>query len=176
MTRRGGRRRKSDDWPTGSSRQKGHHALEKFERGSSVWTEVSVRTACGIQPTPGRSLTRKKERKRIWKIENPPKISTTQTVFILQSLSIGKLYVFKKERNCKSSVSLIVKFIEWTLIHASVRRLRYFYSSQRKGKKEKKRKKKKGLLRDIFVWCFPVSLTFCCIFKKKREKKKRTVF
>ena len=46
VTRRGGARRKSDDWPTSSSRQKGHHALKKFERGSSVWTEASVRTTC----------------------------------------------------------------------------------------------------------------------------------
>ena len=46
VTRRGGGRGKSDDWSTGSSYQKGHHASEKFDRGSSVWTEASVRTAC----------------------------------------------------------------------------------------------------------------------------------
>ena len=44
VTRRGGGRGKSDDLSTSSSRQKGHHALEKFEEGSLVWTEASVRT------------------------------------------------------------------------------------------------------------------------------------
>ena len=42
----------------------------------------------------------------------PVQISTTKTVFLLHFLSIGKLYVFKKERNCKGSVSSIVKFME----------------------------------------------------------------
>ena len=31
MTWQGGERRKSNNWPTGSSRQKDDHALEKFE-------------------------------------------------------------------------------------------------------------------------------------------------
>ena len=53
-----------------------------------------------------------KKRERNLKFENLSKISTTQTVFLLQFLNIGKLYVFKKERNCKVSVSSIVKFIE----------------------------------------------------------------
>ena len=64
----------------------------------------------------------------------------------------------KKKRDCKGSVSSIVKFIEWTLLHASVRQLRHFYSSKRKWKKEKEEKEETGLLRDIFVWCFPVDL------------------
>ena len=61
-------------------------------------------------------------------------------------------------------------FIEWTFLLASVRRLRHFYSSKRKEKKEKD-KEEKGLLGDIFVWCFPVGLTFCYIFKKKVKRK-----
>ena len=58
VTRRGGGRRKSDDLSTGSSRQKGDHALEKFERGSSVWIKPA------FEPDPGKILTRKKERKK----------------------------------------------------------------------------------------------------------------
>ena len=73
----------------------------------------------------------------------------------------------KRERNCEGSVSSIVKFIEWTLPHASVRWLRHFYSSKRKRKK--KEKEEKGLFRDI-VWCFPVGLTFCYILKKKEKE------
>ena len=69
VTRWGGGRRKSDDRPTGSSHQKGQHVSEKFERGSSVWTEASVRTACWIQPTLGMSLTCKKERKKSEKLK-----------------------------------------------------------------------------------------------------------
>ena len=45
VTRGGGGKGKSDDWSTGSSRQKGHHMLEKFE-GSLGWTEASIRTTC----------------------------------------------------------------------------------------------------------------------------------
>ena len=60
----------------------------------------------------GESHSPVKRRERNLKIENPSKISTTQTVFLLLFLSIEKLYVFKKERNCKDSVLSIVKFIE----------------------------------------------------------------
>ena len=46
VTRRGGGGGKSDDWSTGSSHQKDHHALEKFEGESLFWTEASVRKTC----------------------------------------------------------------------------------------------------------------------------------
>ena len=112
-----------------------------------------------------------KKREKNLKIENLSKISTAQTVFHLQFLSIEKLYVLKKERNCKDSVSSIVKFIEWTWLHASVQRLRHFYSSKRKRKKEKRERRKRTVERHFFVWCFPVGLILP-VFQKKKEKKK----
>ena len=58
----------------------------------------------------------------------------------------------KKERNCKDSVSSIVKFIEWTLLHASVG-LDTF--TQAREKERKKRKKEKDcwetFLFDVFL-------------------------
>ena len=42
-----------------------------------------------------------------------------------------------------------------------------------RGKKEKQ-KEEKGLLRDIFVWCFPVGLLLL-VFQKEKRKEKRTV-
>ena len=74
----------------------------------------------------------------------------------------------KKERNCKGSVSSIVKFIEWTLLHASVQWLRHFYSSKRKRKK--KEKEEKGL--KTFCLMFSCWLNILLYFKNKREKKK----
>ena len=120
---------------------------------SLVWTKPALKPDRWGQPARGGALTHKKERKNL-KIENPSKISTAQTVFLLQFLSIEKLYVFKKERNCKDSVSSIVKFIEWTLLHTSVRQLRHFYSSKRKKERKKNEKEEKGLLRDIFCLVF----------------------
>ena len=42
VIQRGGEGGKSDDWSTGSSRQKGHHALEKFKGESLVWTKPAL--------------------------------------------------------------------------------------------------------------------------------------
>ena len=77
----------------------------------------------------------------------------------------------KKERNCKGSVSSIVKFIEWTLLHAPVRWLKRFYSSKRKRKK-KKRERRKSTVERHFYLMFSCWLNILLYFKKKREKKK----
>ena len=54
----------------------------------------------------------KKERERNLIIENPTKISITLTVFLQQFLDIGKLYVFKKEREkLKRFCFIIVKLV-----------------------------------------------------------------
>ena len=79
---RGGGRRKSNDWPTGSSRQKDHHPLEKFEEAFTFGQKTASEPHAEIQPTLGRSLTRKKEKKKSERFENPSKISTIQTVFL----------------------------------------------------------------------------------------------
>ena len=52
MTRRGGVRGKSDDWSTSSSQLK-KHQLEKFEGGSSVWTNPALEPDRWGQPAPG---------------------------------------------------------------------------------------------------------------------------
>ena len=49
------------------------------------------------QPAPGKTPTCKQEKRNL-KIENPSKINTTQTVFLLQFLNIGKLYELKKRK------------------------------------------------------------------------------
>ena len=41
------------------------------------------------------------------------------------------------------------------------------FTQAREKERKKKEKEENGLLRDIFVWCFPVSLTFCYILKRK---------
>ena len=64
VTRWGGGRRKLNDWPTGSSCQKDHHPLEKFEEEILVWTNPVSEADWWGQPAPGRSLTHKKERKK----------------------------------------------------------------------------------------------------------------
>ena len=81
------------------------------------------------------------------------------------------MYAFKKERNCKGTVSSIVKFSEWTLLHISVRRLRHFYSSKRKRKKEKRERRKRTVERH-FCLMFSRWFNIAGILKKKREKKK----
>ena len=55
----------------------------------------------------------------------------------------------KKKRDCKGSISPIIKFIEWTLLDTF---------TQVREKERKKEKEEKGLLREIFVWRFPVGL------------------
>ena len=77
----------------------------------------------------------------------------------------------KKEKNCKGSVISIVKFIEWTLLHASVRRLRHFYQVREKERK-KKEKEETGLLRDIFGLMFSCWLNIAGILKRKEKRKK----
>ena len=46
------------------------------------------------------------------------------------------------------------------------------FTQAREKERKKKEKEEKGLLRDIFVWCFPVGLTFCYVLKKKRREKR----
>ena len=123
-----------------------------------------------ISASSGRSHSPVKKREKNLKIENPSKISTAETVFLLLFLNIGKLYVFlKKERNCKCSISPIVKFIEWTLQLASVRRLRHFYSSKRKRKRKKGERGKRTVERHF---CLMFSCWFNIADISKREKKK----
>ena len=76
----------------------------------------------------------------------------------------------KNERNCKGSVSSIVKFIEWSLLHASVRRLRNFYSIKRKGKK--KREGRKRTVERHFCLMFSCWLNISYILKRKEKRKK----
>ena len=73
--------------------------------------------------------------------------------------------MYSKKRNCKCSISPIVKFIEWTLLHASVRQLRHSYSSKRK----RKRKKIKTVERHF---CLMFSCWFDIAGILKREKQK----
>ena len=123
-------------------------------RGILVCIKLALEPDRRSQPAPGKTFTRKK-RERNLKIENPSKISITKNIFLLQILNFGKLYVLKKMRNCKGSVSSIVKFIEWKLLHASVRQLSHFYSSKRKRKKEKRERRKRTVERhfrfDVFL-------------------------
>ena len=141
------------------------HLLEKFEGGSSVWTKQALEPDCWGQLAPGKTLTSKKERKK----SKNPKISTAQTVFLLQFLNIGKLYVFKKKRNCKGSISPIIKLIEWTLLHTSVLQLRHFYSSKRKRRRKKGERRKRTVER---YFCLMFSCWFNIAGILKREKKK----
>ena len=162
VTWRGGGREKLDDLSTGSSLQK----------RNSVWTEVSVRTTCWIQPAPERSPVKKVElsldkasvrtrslrstssRKR----HSPVKKERKRPPSTILKYS-------KKERNCKGSVSSIVKFIEWTLLHAPVWQLRHFYSSKRKKEKEEKR-----IVQRHFCLMFSCWLDIAGILKNRKEK------
>ena len=115
VIQQGGGRGKLDDWSTGSSHQKRPSRIREIWRRIFSLDKASLRTR-SLRSTSSRkrhSAVKKREKKM--KIENPSKISTAQTVFLLWFLSI-ETYVFKKERNCKDSVSSIVKFIEWTLL------------------------------------------------------------
>ena len=57
------------------------------------------------------------------------------------------------------------------MLHASVRRLRHFYSSKRKRKKEKRERRKRTVERH-FRLIFSCWLNILLYSKKKREKKK----
>ena len=46
------------------------------------------------------------------------------------------------------------------------------FTQVREKERKKKEKEEKRLLRDIFVWCFPVGLRFCYILKRKEKRKK----
>ena len=146
------------------------HPLEKFEGGSSVWKKACVRTKSLRSTSSGKRYLHVRKRERNLKIENPSKISTAQTVFLLKFWSCEKFCVFKKEINCKDYVSSIVKFIEWTLLHASVWRLRYFYSSKRKRKKEKRERRNRTVERH-FCLMFSGWFYVAGILKRKERKK-----
>ena len=110
-----------------------------------------------------RWLTRKKKERKSekWK---PVKDKYSSNRFPFPNLKYWKVVCI--QRNCKCSISLIVKIIEWTLLHASVRQLRHFYSSKRKRKRKKEKEK-------------TVERHFCLMFSwwlniagiSKREKK-----
>ena len=147
----GGGRRKSNDWLIGSSCQKDHHWLEKFEEKISVWIKPVSEADCWGQPAPGRSLTRKKERKKSehWK---PVKNKYNWNCFPSTILKYWKVICIQKKETVKGSISPIIEFIEWTLQQASVRRLRPFYSSKRKGKKEKRERRRKKDCWETFLF------------------------
>ena len=68
--------------------------------------------------------------------------------------------------NCECSISSIIKNIVWTFLHASVRRLRYFYSSKRK---RKKRKKEKDYWETFLFDVFFLAKYFRCLKREKKE-------
>ena len=105
-----------------------------------------------------------KRRERNLNIENPSKISTTQTVFLLQFFSIRKWYVSKERET-------VIKFIEWTQLQASVWRLRHF-SQVREKERKKKEKEEKRTVERHFCLMFSSWLNILLYFKKKREKKR----
>ena len=118
----------------------------------------------------GKSLTRKKERKKSehWK---PVKDKYNSNGFPSAILKYWKVICIQRKRDCKGSISPIIKFIEWTLLQASVRRLRHFYSSKRKRNKEKRERRKRTVERHSCLM-FSCWLNILLYFKKKREKKK----
>ena len=62
-----------------------------------VWIKPALEADHWGQPAPGKLLTRKKESKKSENWE-PIKDKYNSTVFLLQFLNIGKLYVFKKRK------------------------------------------------------------------------------
>ena len=138
---------KSDDWSTGSSRQKSHHALEPDRWG---------------QPVPGKTLTRKKERKKSENWE-PIKDKYNSNRFHSTILRYWEITRIQKKKKKKKRETVKVLF------HQSLNLLNeHCYSLQssdldtftqvREKERKKKEKKEKEQLRDIFVWCFPVGL------------------
>ena len=143
------------------------HAFEKLENFNLDKARSLRSTSLG-----GGRHSPVKKRERNLNFEKLSKISITQTVFLLQFLNIGKLFVFKrkkKETNCKGSVSSIVKFIEWTLLHASVQRLRHFYSSKRIRKK--KRERRKRTVERHFCLMLSCWLNIAGILKREKKKE-----
>ena len=117
------------------------HVREIWRRIFS-FGQKSVRATRWYPPTPGRSLTHKKERKNLkdWK-------------------------PFKDKYNSNRFPSKILKY--WKLnehyYKHQVRRLRHF------SQVREKERKKKRLLRDIFVWCFSCGLNILLYLKEKRN-------
>ena len=110
---------------------------EIWRRNFSLDTaSVSVKSLRSTS-SGGRSLTRKKERKKseVWK---PVKDKYNSNHFPSTILKYWKVLCIQRKRDCKGSISPIIKFIEWKLLQASIRQLRHFYSSKREGKKEKR--------------------------------------
>ena len=171
MTRRGGGRGKVGWLVHRLFAPKRLSRVREIRRRIIVWIQSVSEADHWVQPALGMSLSHKKERKESEQRKSV-KDKYNSNCFPSTILKYWKVICIqkRKKRDCKGSISPIIKFIEWTLLQASVRRLRHFYSSKRKGKKDKKRKKKKGLLRDIFVWCW---LHILLYFKKKRKKKRK---
>ena len=109
------------------------------------------------------SSVKRKKKSEHWK---PVKDKYNSNRFTSTILKYWKVICIQRKRNCKGSISPIIKLLnEHSYKHQSG--ALDTYSSKKKRKKEKE---EKGLLRDIFVWCFPVGLTFCHILKRKEKK------
>ena len=135
-----------------------------------VWIKPALEADRWGQPVPGKTLTHKKERKKSKNWE-PVKDKYNSNRFPSTILKYWKVIWTQKKRDCKGSISPIIKFIEWTLLQASVRWLRHFYSSKKKRKKEKRGRRKRTAERH-FGLTFSFWLHILSYFKKKREKKK----
>ena len=171
MTWRGGRKGKVEWLIDRLVAPKRPSPVREIWRRILVWIQPALEPDHWGQPAPGRSLTRKKEKRKSENWE-PVKDKYNSNRFPSTILKYWKVIYIKRKRDSKDSISPIIKFIEWTLLQASVWRLRHCYSSKRK-RKEKKRKKKKDcwetILFDISCW-----LNIAGILKRKEKRRKNS--
>ena len=128
--------------------------------------QTSVRATRWYLPTPGRSHIRKKERKK------PEHWKPVKDKYNLNYFPSPILIYWEKKRDCKDSISPIIKFMEWTLLQASVRRLRHF-SQVREKERKKKEKEEKNDCERHFCLMFSCWLNIFLYCKKEKRKEKK---